>query len=89
MTTRAPLPPLQASDFTSAFPRSSKVYVEEHGVRVPMREISLSNGDALRARLDEIYRGKILSEALDAGETNPVSADSASRKTAPPPTTPR
>jgi len=51
--------------------------------------VGARNGDALRARLDEIYRGKILSEALDAGETHSVSADSASRKTAPPPTTPR
>ena len=51
--------------------------------------VGARNGDALRARLDEIYRGKILSEALDAGETHPDSADSASRKTAPSPTTPR
>jgi phosphomethylpyrimidine synthase len=48
MTTRAPLPPLQTSDFASAFPSSHKVYVERHGVRVPMREISLSNGESLR-----------------------------------------
>src|SRR5512132_1002681 len=48
MTTRASLPPLQSSDFTSAFPQSRKVYVEERGVRVPMREISLSNGESLR-----------------------------------------
>ena len=47
--------------------------------------VGASNGDALRARLDEIYRGKILSEALDAGETNPAAADSTSRKSAPPP----
>jgi len=51
--------------------------------------VGARNGDALRARLNEIYRGKILSEALDAGETHPVSADSASRKTAPSPTTPK
>jgi von Willebrand factor type A domain-containing protein len=51
--------------------------------------VAARNGDALRARLDEIYRGKILSEALDAGETHPASADSASRKTTPSPTTPR
>ena len=44
MTTRASLPPLQSSDFTSAFPNSRKVYVDEHGVRVPMREISLAGG---------------------------------------------
>src|SRR5690242_19691097 len=48
MTTRAPLPPLQPSDFSSAFPNSTKVYVEEGGVRVPMREIALTNGDAIR-----------------------------------------
>src|SRR5437762_80483 len=48
MTTRAPLPPLQTSDFTSAFPNSTKVYVEERGVRVPMREIALTNGERLR-----------------------------------------
>jgi hypothetical protein len=50
--------------------------------------VGASNGDALRTRLDEIYRGKILSEALDAGETLPAAADS-SRPSAPPPTTPK
>jgi hypothetical protein len=50
--------------------------------------VGASNGAALRARLDEIYRGKILSEALDAGETLPAAADT-SRTSAPPPTTPR
>ena len=50
--------------------------------------VGASNGAALRARLDEIYRGKILSEALDAGETLPAAADS-TRTSAPPPTTPR
>jgi phosphomethylpyrimidine synthase len=44
---RAPLPPLQSSDFTNAFPRSRKIYVEEHGVRVPMREIALTAGETL------------------------------------------
>ena len=29
------------------------------------------NGVALRASLDTIYRGKILAEAMDAGETLP------------------
>jgi hypothetical protein len=39
--------------------------------------VGASNGDALRASLNEIYRGKILAEALDAGETLPDSlADS-------------
>jgi len=51
--------------------------------------VGARNVDALRARLDEIYRGKILSEALDASETLPVAADLASRKTAPPATTPK
>jgi phosphomethylpyrimidine synthase len=39
-----------AGDYGSAFPNSRKVYVEgRHGVRVPMREISLSGGEpALR-----------------------------------------
>lgn len=50
--------------------------------------VGARNGDALRARLDEIYRGKILSEAVDAGEQKSA-ADSAPRKTTPPPTTPR
>ena len=45
MTTRATLPPLQASDFESAFPNSRKVYVEGPGVRVPMREILLGGGE--------------------------------------------
>jgi phosphomethylpyrimidine synthase len=46
MSTRLPLPPLQSSDFTSAFPKSRKVYVEKCGVRVPLREIALSGGEA-------------------------------------------
>ena len=45
MTTRAPLAPLKASDFDSAFPHSRKVYIESRGVRVPMREISLGGGE--------------------------------------------
>jgi hypothetical protein len=50
--------------------------------------VGANNGAALRARLDEIYRGKILSEALDAGETLPAAADT-SRTPPPPPTPPR
>jgi phosphomethylpyrimidine synthase len=46
MTTRTSLSPLEKSDFTSAFPSSRKVYVEERGVRVPVREIALSGGEA-------------------------------------------
>ena len=55
--------------------------------------VGASNGDALRERLDEIYRGKILSEAVDAGETLPATAsgDSTRRDSAatqPPPLPP-
>ena len=46
MATTTSLPPLQSSDFTSAFPNSRKVYVEDRGVRVPFREISLGGGEA-------------------------------------------
>jgi phosphomethylpyrimidine synthase len=45
MAIRDPLPPLQASDFESAFPNSRKVYVEAGNVRVPMREITLGGGE--------------------------------------------
>jgi len=51
--------------------------------------VGAANGDSLRARLDEIYRGKILSEAVDAGETRPAAVDSTARDSAKPPTTPR
>ncbi len=38
--------PLSAADFATAFPNSRKVFVEgRHGVRVPMREITLSGGE--------------------------------------------
>jgi phosphomethylpyrimidine synthase len=45
MGTPKSLPPLQSSDFTSAFPNSRKIYVEARGVRVPMREITLGGGE--------------------------------------------
>jgi phosphomethylpyrimidine synthase len=49
MTTRAAYTPLTAADFANAFPASTKVYVDgPAGVRVPMREIALSNGETLR-----------------------------------------
>jgi phosphomethylpyrimidine synthase len=39
--------PLTDADFSDAFPNSTKVYVEgPRGVRVPMREISVSGGEA-------------------------------------------
>jgi phosphomethylpyrimidine synthase len=45
MATRQSLPPLQASDFASAFPNSRKVYVDGCRVHVPMREITLGGGE--------------------------------------------
>ena len=49
MPTRTAYTPLTENDFTSAFPASTKVYVDgPSGVRVPMREIALTNGEALR-----------------------------------------
>ena len=49
MTTRAPYTPLTSADFASAFPNSHKVHVDgADGVRVPMREIALTNGESLR-----------------------------------------
>jgi len=38
--------PLTDADFDSAFPNSRKVYVEQDGVRVPMREIAVGGGEA-------------------------------------------
>src|SRR5215210_223239 len=46
MPSRTPLTPLQSCDFTSAFPSSRKVYIEDRRVRVPVREIALSGGEA-------------------------------------------
>ena len=41
---RTPAP--SAGDYGDAFPNSRKLYVEgRHGIRVPMREISLSGGE--------------------------------------------
>src|SRR5262245_5812168 len=49
MTSRSTYVPLTAADFANAFPKSTKVYVPGPlGVRVPMREIALSNGETLR-----------------------------------------
>src|SRR3954470_20361451 len=45
MAIRPSLPPLQSSDFTSAFPNSRKVHSEVGELRVPMREIALSGGE--------------------------------------------
>ena len=45
---RTSLPPLRSSDFSAAFPSSRKIYVEGERVRVPVREISLTNGESLR-----------------------------------------
>jgi phosphomethylpyrimidine synthase len=49
MSTRQSYTRLTAADFSSAFPNSCKVYVDgPSGVRVPMREIVLTNGETLR-----------------------------------------
>ncbi|MDQ3169038.1 MAG: phosphomethylpyrimidine synthase ThiC [Acidobacteriota bacterium] len=40
-----PYIPLSEADFDSAFPNSTKVYVEQDGVRVPMREIAVGGGE--------------------------------------------
>jgi len=45
MATRHSLPPLHATDFTSAYPNSRKVHVEAGDLRVPMREITLGGGE--------------------------------------------
>jgi phosphomethylpyrimidine synthase len=45
---RASKPPLASSDFAAAFPSSRKVHIEDRGVKVPFREIALTNGEALR-----------------------------------------
>ena len=45
MPTQHPYQPLTEADFRSAFPGSRKVFVEARGVRVPMREITLSGGE--------------------------------------------
>ena len=45
-TTQEPRVPLTAGDFAAAYPESSKTYVEgPNGLRVPVREISLSGGE--------------------------------------------
>src|SRR6186713_1720796 len=48
MSTRPVYTPLADADFASAFPGSRKVHVDgPNDVRVPMREIVLSNGETL------------------------------------------
>src|SRR4029079_5628607 len=49
MSTRPAYTPLAASDFASAFPNSRKVHVNgPAGIRAPMGEIALTNGETLR-----------------------------------------
>jgi phosphomethylpyrimidine synthase len=38
-------PTTSVIDFSAAYPNSTKIYVEDAGVRVPMREIALSGGE--------------------------------------------
>src|SRR4029079_9457486 len=46
MGTRKTVTPLSPAEFAGAFPQSRKVHVEgPHGIRVPMREITLSGGE--------------------------------------------
>jgi Mg-chelatase subunit ChlD len=45
--------------------------------------LEADNAVALRASLDTLYRGRILAEAVDAGERLPAAADSTPRKSAP------
>jgi hypothetical protein len=62
--------------YFAAFDVSAKKFAFLQDVRGEVLEAS--NGIALRASLDTIYRGKILAEAADAGETLPARAGSAS-----------
>jgi phosphomethylpyrimidine synthase len=49
MATQTRYSPLTEADFADSHPGSSKVYVDgAQGVRVPMREIALTNGESLR-----------------------------------------
>jgi len=67
MGTRPTLPPLQSSDFESAFPGSRKVHVGGRGVAVPMREITLSGGEpALRVYDTSGPQGGDVREGLPA-----------------------
>jgi phosphomethylpyrimidine synthase len=67
MASRPTLPPLQSSDFESAFPGSRKVHVEGPGVAVPMREITLSAGEpALRVYDTSGPQGGDVREGLPA-----------------------
>jgi phosphomethylpyrimidine synthase len=45
MRVETPYVPIAADAFERAFPNSRRVYVEAHGVRVPMREIALGGGE--------------------------------------------
>jgi phosphomethylpyrimidine synthase len=46
MTTMTDRPPVRLPTYDEAFPRSAKVYLEGNRVRVPVREIALSGGEA-------------------------------------------
>jgi len=62
-----PYVPLTDADFDTAFPNSRKVYVEQDGVRVPMREITLG-GDAPPLRVYDTSgpRGHAVRDGLPA-----------------------
>ncbi len=45
MAVQTPYVPISAAAFETAYPRSRRVYIEAHGVRVPMREVTLGGGE--------------------------------------------
>ena len=85
MASPAASPPSVESRFTEAFPNSRKVYAEGGRVRVPMREIALSGGEAplrvydtsgphgtdVRAGLEPLRRGWIAARG-DVAEAAPA-----------------
>src|SRR5688572_27259274 len=61
---RAPRTPLTSSDFSTAFPNSRRMTVDERGVSVPFREITLTNGEFLRVYDTSGPRGFDVREGL-------------------------
>ncbi|HYV96613.1 MAG TPA: vWA domain-containing protein [Gemmatimonadaceae bacterium] len=63
--------------FFVAFDVDAKQFAFLRSVRGEV--LGAANGDALRASLDTIYRGRILAEAMNAGETLPPARSDAKR----------
>jgi phosphomethylpyrimidine synthase len=64
MPSGSPYQPLAERDFADAFPSSARVFVDgPHGIRVPMREVRLTNGetallyDTSGPRFDDVHTG--------------------------------